>query len=89
MKESDFDILAITESHLSNSVKEEEIHIVNHRKDRNNGLTPWGGVAIYYKDHFKCFRIYHGSECYLSYLAKHCNERPNVFAWMCLSTTQR
>jgi len=64
MKESDFDILAITESHLSNSVKEEEIHIVNHRKDRNNGLTPWGGVAIYYKDHFKCFRIYHGSECY-------------------------
>ena len=54
IRESDFDILAITESHLFNEITDDDIRIENYdiiRKDRKNGLTPWGGVAIYHKDH--------------------------------------
>ena len=53
ISEGNFDVLAVTETHLSCSVTDNEIKIDGYeilRKDRNNGQSPWGGVAVYFKD---------------------------------------
>ena len=50
---TDLDVLALTETHLSNDIHDNELIIENYnilRNDRNNGLTPWGGTAIYFNE---------------------------------------
>ena len=51
--ETKVDILAISESHLSNQIHDYEIDIPNYafiRKDRSGKGNSWGGIIVYYKD---------------------------------------
>ena len=53
LTEGNFDVLAVTETHLSCNVTNDEITIYGYemlRKDRNDGMSPWGGVAVFFKD---------------------------------------
>lgn len=50
LNEVNFDILAITETHLSTEICDSEISIEGYkiyRKDRNNGKDHWGGCLMY------------------------------------------
>ena len=49
--ETKMDILAISESHLSNNTHDYEISIPDYaliRKDRSGRGNSWGGVIVYY-----------------------------------------
>ena len=53
LTEGNFDVLAVTETHLSCNVTNDEVTIDGYevlRKDRNDGMSPWGGVAVFFKD---------------------------------------
>ena len=48
-----FDIVAVTETHLSSEITNSEIKIEGYnitRTDRKNGNDQWGGTLIYYSD---------------------------------------
>ena len=58
---TDLDVLALTETHLSNEIHDNELKIENYnilRNDRKNGLTPWGGTAIYFKESLSAHQFY-------------------------------
>lgn len=60
LDESSLDLLAITETHLSDNVDDDEIMIENYsliRKDRMGTKNHWGGTAIYFKDHLNIYEL--------------------------------
>ena len=52
LSEVKFDVIAITETHLSSDIENNEILVDDYniiRQDRDNGRSSWGGTAIYFK----------------------------------------
>ena len=52
LSEVKFDVIAITETHLSSDIENNEILVDDYniiRQDRDNGQSSWGGTAIYFK----------------------------------------
>ena len=57
LKEVEFDILGVTETHLTEDIPNELIGILGYnmvRRDRSNG-SKGGGVVIYYRDNLNIF----------------------------------
>ena len=60
LEKTKFDILAITETHLSEDVDDTEISVIGYdilRQDRKNQSNSWGGCAIYYKLHMGLYEL--------------------------------
>ena len=58
--ETKVDVLAITETHLSDQIHDYEINIDTYsfvRKDRSRRGNNWGGVIAYYRDHLNIHEV--------------------------------
>jgi len=56
--ETNFDILAVTETHLTNDISDFEINVTGYslvRKDREQGNCGWGGTLLYYRTNLQAF----------------------------------
>ena len=52
LEETKLDVLAVTETHLNEKIKDDDLHIDNYciaRHDRQNSDNNWGGSLIYFR----------------------------------------
>ena len=84
-----YDVIAMTETHLSSQIPDHDISIPNYqlfRKDRNRH---GGGVCIYVKDHIPATRLPHLAQDNIEILWLKLNSNAKtVYFWRLLPTTR-